>query len=176
VLEIAPDQVDAVKASLTAGWREVTGDSKANIQLQSMSQIQERTYQADYRLMRAVSSFAIVAIIVAGLGVYGLSAFEMRRRVREIGIRKALGASPLKVAGLVIGRAMVFAAGATLVAWPVGYWIAQEWLTGFVYRTSLGFTVLPTASVITIAFVALAVGLNTLRAAAMRAGQALRVT
>jgi putative ABC transport system permease protein len=116
-----------------------------------------------------------VAIVVAGMGVFGLSAFEMRRRVREIGIRKALGASPAKVAALVIGRAIGFAAIATVIAWPIGFWIANEWLSGFVYRTELGPLVLPIASAAVIAFVAVAVAFSALRAAAIRPGLALRV-
>lgn len=174
VVEIAPGRVQEVRESLTSGWREVTGDDKAAVQLQSMADLQERTYQTDYRLMRAVSSFALVAIIVAGLGVYGLSAFEMRRRVREIGIRKALGASPLMVAGRVIGRQVAFAAGISLLAWPLGFWIANQWLLGFVYRTQLGWIVPLVATLIVMAFVALAVGLSSARAAGMRPGLALR--
>ncbi len=174
VVEIPPDRLGEVRDSLTKGWREVTGDDKASVLLLSMADLQERTYQADYRLMRAVSSFAFVAIIVAGLGVYGLSAFEMRRRVREIGIRKALGASPMMVAGRVIGRQVAFAAAISLLAWPVGYWIANQWLLGFVYRTQLGWLVPLMATLIVMSFVALAVGLSSARAAAMRPGLALR--
>jgi putative ABC transport system permease protein len=174
VVEIAADRVDEVKASLIAGWREVTGDEKANVQLQSMSDIQERTYQTDYRLMRAISSFAMVAIVVAGLGVYGLSAFEMRRRVREIGIRKALGASPMMVAGRIIGRQVAFATVISLLAWPVGFWIGNQWLLGFVYRTQLGWFVPLVATLVVMAFVAVAVGLSSARAAAMRPGLALQ--
>jgi putative ABC transport system permease protein len=174
VLDIPPGRIDDVRESLTAGWREVTGDPKAAIRLESMSQIQERTYQADYQLMRAVGGFALVAIIVAGLGVYGLSAFEMRRRVREIGIRKALGASPMMVAGRVIGRQVAFAAAVSLLAWPIGFWIASQWLLGFVYRTQLGWVVPFLATLIVIAFVVLAVGLSSARAAALRPGLALR--
>jgi putative ABC transport system permease protein len=144
----------------------------SNTQLQL--DIQERTYQTDYRLMRAISSFALVAIIVAGLGVYGLSAFEMRRRVREIGIRKALGASPMMGAGRVVGRQVAFAGVISLLAWPIGFWIGNQWLLGFVYRTQLGWFVPLVATAIVTAFVALAVGLSSARAAAMRPGLALR--
>jgi putative ABC transport system permease protein len=100
----------------------------------------------------------------------------MRRRVREIGIRKALGASPGKVASSVIGRALGFAALATIVAWPVGWWLSQQWLTAFIYRTELGVAVLPAATMAVMLLVGLAVGLNALRAAAIRPTVALRTT
>jgi putative ABC transport system permease protein len=134
----------------------------------------ENTYEADRKLMGTISGFAVLAILVAGMGVFGLSAFDMRRRVREIGIRKALGASPGRVAGMVVSRQIAFAGIASVLSWPLGWWIANEWLSGYVYRTSLGPVVLPVASVIVVAFVVAAVGLNALRASAIRPSNALR--
>ncbi|MND06244.1 hypothetical protein D3C83_275140 [compost metagenome] len=69
---------------------------------------------------------------------------------------------------------MLFAGGVSLLAWPVGYWLASEWLADFKYQTPLGWAVMPVASIIVMGFVALAVGLSSARAAAMRPGLALR--
>ena len=147
---------------------------RIGIPVNNLEETMNNAYKSQFRLMWALVNFAGVAIVVAGLGVYGLSAFEMRRRVREIGIRKALGATPGKVAGMGIGRALVFAGIATLVAWLPGWWIAQQWLMGFVYRTDLGFIVLPLATAAVLAFVALAVAVNAIRASAIRPSIALR--
>jgi putative ABC transport system permease protein len=175
IAEIPKDQVADLQDSLTRQWGQMIGLTKnANVILSPLETLLQRTYESDFRLMRAVTSFAIVAMIVAGLGVFGLSAFEMRRRVQEIGIRKALGASPVNVALMVIGRAVMFAAIATLIAWPIAFWIANEWLQRFVYRTTLGAFMLPLASLAIVAFVALAVSLNATRAAAVRPSFALR--
>jgi putative ABC transport system permease protein len=75
---------------------------------------------------------------------------------------------------MVLSRQMAFAGIASVLSWPVGWWIANEWLNGYVYRTALGPAVLPVASVIVIAFVAAAVSLNALRASAIRPSNALR--
>jgi putative ABC transport system permease protein len=174
IIEVPEGEFLATRDRLTAKWREITSDERATVFMNSLEDTQERIYMTDFRLMRAVSGFAVVSILVAGLGVYGLSAFEMRRRVREIGIRKALGASPVMVGSMVIGRAVLFAGGVSLLAWPVGYWLASDWLADFKYQTPLGWAVLPVASIIVVAFVALAVGLSSARAAAMRPGLALR--
>jgi putative ABC transport system permease protein len=133
-------------------------------------------YQDDQQMMWTVAGFAGVSMLVACLGVYGLSAFDMRRRVREIGIRKAVGASPGSVAAMIIGRQVRFALIASLVAWPVGWWIANGWLSGFVYRTSLGPALLPAASLAILTFLALAIGLSATRGSLMRPGMALRIT
>jgi putative ABC transport system permease protein len=176
VVQIAKDSVDAAQQKLTHAWRDYLGNApNASIQLRPLSQSLEASYRADFLLMSTVTMFALVAIAVAGLGVYGLSTFEMRRRVREIGIRKALGASPFAVGGLAIGRALIFAAIAAFIAWLPGFAIANQWLSDFVYRTNLGWIVLPIATAVVVAFVAVAVSLSAVRAAAVRPGLALRV-
>jgi putative ABC transport system permease protein len=176
VVQIAQDSVESAQAELTQAWRDYHGNApNATVTLRPLSQTLERAYHADFLLMSMVTTFAFVAIAVAGMGVYALSAFEMRRRVREIGIRKALGASPFAVGALALGRALAFAGIASLVAWPIGLWIANEWLLGFVYRTSLGLAVLPAATVLIVAFTAFAVLISAIRAAAIRPSAALRV-
>jgi putative ABC transport system permease protein len=131
-------------------------------------------YEADRKLMAMVLSFSSLAMLVAAVGVFGLSAFEMRRRVREIGIRKALGASPSKVAGLAVGRAVLFAAVASVLSWPIAWWVSESWLATFVYRTALGPALLPLASMIIVGALAVAVSFNAFRAAAVRPSFALR--
>ena len=174
VLDIERGRVAEVQKALQDEWRKMLGNPKIGVTVSDLEETMNNAYKSQFRLMWALVSFAGVAIVVAGLGVYGLSAFEMRRRVREIGIRKALGATPGKVAGMVIGRALMFAGIATLLAWPLGWWIAQQWLMGFVYRTELGLVVLPLATAAVLAFVAVAVALNAIRASAIRPSIALR--
>jgi putative ABC transport system permease protein len=132
-------------------------------------------YEADSKLMQMVISFSSLAMLVAGLGVFGLSAFEMRRRVREIGIRKALGAPPWRIAGIAVGRVVAFAACASVSAWPVAWWVSQAWLDGFAYRTQMGPLLAPLASLAVVGALALAVSFNALRAAAVRPNSALRI-
>jgi putative ABC transport system permease protein len=134
------------------------------------------SFREDQRLMAAVAGFAAFAMGVAALGVFALSAFEIRRRVREIGIRKALGAGPAKMAGMVLGQSLLSAAIASLLAWPIAWWAAGAWLSSFVYRTELAPALLPVASLFVITFVALAVSFNAARAAAVRPNIALRTT
>jgi putative ABC transport system permease protein len=180
IAEIGEDDVPTVQRKLTpiGGFAAGTfyGGPAQSMRptLTSLATGFENSYAGDRRLMFAVMGFAGVAILVACLGVYGLSAFDMRRRVREIGIRKALGATPGKVAGMVLGRQTVFALAASLIGWPIAWWLSSEWINQYVYRTSLGFIILPIATLFVVSFVVLAVGLSAARAAAIRPGFALR--
>lgn len=162
-----------VEPLLREAWTRVTGMPGSNLELASMQKSFSQAYESDQRLMWTVSAFALVAIIVASLGVFGMTAFDMGRRVRETGVRKALGASTIEVAAGMLKRHLVSAFIASLAAWPIGYWIAREWLLGYAYRTDAAFVVLPIASLAIILIVALAISLNVVRASAVGPARAL---
>ncbi|HEV7690466.1 MAG TPA: FtsX-like permease family protein [Hyphomonadaceae bacterium] len=180
IAEIADTDLPSVQEKLTLLKGFATGAQQGNspemmkLTVTPLQTAFEKSYDDDRKLMGAVTGFAGLAMLVAGMGVYGLSAFDMRRRVREIGIRKALGATPAKVAGMVLRQQVLFAGISSMLSWPIAYWLSNGWLEQYVYRTSLGPVVLPVASAIVVGFVALAVGLNTARAAAIRPSFALR--
>jgi putative ABC transport system permease protein len=81
--------------------------------------------------------FAAVALFLAALGLFGLSAFTAERRTREIGVRKALGAGTGNILRLLLWQFAKPVLWATAVAWPVTAWLMHRWLQGFAYRTDL---------------------------------------
>lgn len=176
VVEIDPAHVSAAEAEMQAFWQREMYGMNSGMRWASVASAFELAYDRDTKLIGAVGSFATLAIAVAGLGVFGLSAFDVRRRTRDIGVRKALGATPARIAVTVLGRQLISASIASLLAWPFGYWIAGEWLTGYVYRTPLAPAALPLATLIVLVLVALATGANAIRAGAIRPGLALRAT
>ena len=79
--------------------------------------------------------FSILAIVVAGLGLFGLASISVQQRTKEIGVRKALGASVTNVSCLLLSREYVVLVGiANLVAWPIAYYAMNRWLENFAYR------------------------------------------
>lgn len=81
--------------------------------------------------------FAAVALFLAALGLFGLSAFTAERRTREIGVRKALGAGTGNILRLLLWQFAKPVLWATVVAWPITAWLMHRWLQGFAYRTEL---------------------------------------
>jgi putative ABC transport system permease protein len=87
---------------------------------------------------RLFASFAGFAVAIGCLGLIGLSAYTAERRTKEIGIRKALGASTIDVVWLLIRQFTRPVLVANALAWPIAWWCMRSWLDGFAYRTDLG--------------------------------------
>jgi putative ABC transport system permease protein len=85
-------------------------------------------YQAEQRLSRVFAAFAVIAIFVASLGLFGLAAFAFEQRTKEIGIRKVLGASVASLLSLLSKDFVKLVLLATLIAWPVAYFAMNKWL------------------------------------------------
>jgi putative ABC transport system permease protein len=124
-----------------------------------------RMYQAEERLNRIFTSFAVLAVFISCLGLFGLAAFVTERRTKEMGIRKVLGAS---VSGIVILLSREFSAWvlvANLISWPMAYFFLARWLQGFAYRADLGAGVFIASGLLAMAIAWLTVGVQAFRAA-----------
>ncbi|MDR4989175.1 MAG: FtsX-like permease family protein, partial [Bacteroidales bacterium] len=81
--------------------------------------------------------FTLLAILVASMGLYGLTAFSLQQRTKEFGVRKTFGASISDIWYMVCKDVMVLIAVATVLAWPLIYWVATNWLQNYHYRINL---------------------------------------
>jgi putative ABC transport system permease protein len=123
-----------------------------------------RLAEKERLLGQAINFFTALAILLATLGLIGLTLFTIERRTKEIGIRKVLGAGKMSILKLISGDFIRLAAVASAIALPIAWWLVAHWLNNFAYRVSIGaWTVLVTEALI--GAIALAViSLLTLRA------------
>jgi putative ABC transport system permease protein len=124
-------------------------------------------YRSEEQTGTLLNIFTVMAILVACLGLFGLASFAAEQRTKEIGIRKVLGASVPKILTLLCREFLLLIALANLIAWPVAYLAANNWLKGFAYHTRIHM-VLFIGALIT----SLAVGLVTVFYKAIRAASA----
>jgi putative ABC transport system permease protein len=118
--------------------------------------------------------FAFLAVFIASLGLFGLSAFIVERRTKEIGIRKVLGASAASIT-LSFYREFVRLVGlAMFFAWPLAYFLARGWLNDFAFRISLGPWIFLLTGLLALFLALLTVGYQTLRAARANPAQTLQ--
>jgi len=94
-------------------------------------------YRTENRLSDIYRYAAMVAILIACLGLFGLASFTTERRIKEIGVRKVLGASVFSIFKLVSKEFLVLVLFANLLAWPITYYAASRWLENFAYRVSI---------------------------------------
>ncbi len=94
-------------------------------------------YKQERLLGNMFMGFVILSLIIASLGLFGLSSFSAEQRTKEIGIRKVLGASVTNVSILLSKDFLKLVLLANFIAWPVAYYVMNKWLQGFAYRINI---------------------------------------
>jgi putative ABC transport system permease protein len=133
-----------------------------------------RMYAEEGRMSNIVLALAILAIIIACLGVYGLVAFTTSNRTGEVGIRKVMGAGFYRIARLFSKEFLILICISNLLAWPVGYFLVKNWLQSFPYK--VGFSIAPylAALFLTIIFAMLSMLYHIYRSNRMQPADSLR--
>ncbi len=125
-------------------------------------------------LGQAITFFTILAIVLATLGLIGLTLFTIERRTKEIGIRKVLGAGNAAILGLIAGNFIRLATIASLIALPFSWWLVNRWLNNFAYRVSIGISTFLVTEGLVLLIVLSVIGGLTLRALAANPVKNLR--
>jgi putative ABC transport system permease protein len=121
-----------------------------------------------------VGASAGLAIVIACLGLFGLAAFSAERRTKEIGVRKAMGASRAEVVRLLLWQFTRPVLLANVMAWPLAYWASTEWLNGFAYRVSLPLWLFLSASIVAVLIAWASVAAKAWQAASAQPSAALQ--
>ena len=131
-------------------------------------------FNAEVLTGKLASVFAVLAVIISCLGLFGLAAYTAERRVREIGIRKVLGASVFSVVGLLSKDFLRLVGISCLISFPVAWWALNNWLQSYSYRTDIYWWVFAISAALTI-FIALStVSLQAIKTAVANPVKSLR--
>jgi putative ABC transport system permease protein len=133
-----------------------------------------RLAEKERLLGQAINFFTILAILLAALGLIGLTIFTIERRLKEIGIRKVLGAGKASILGLIAGQFIRLAAIASTIALPLSWWLANRWLNNFAYRISIGIGTFFLTELLILAIAFSVISLLTIRALAANPVKNLR--
>ena len=134
----------------------------------------ERLYRSDQLLGRLVTMFAGLAVFTACLGLFGLAVFTARQRTREIGVRKVLGAPVRGLVLLLTREYTILVLIANVIAWPVAYFVVQQWLQAYAYHADIPLLLFPAAGLLGLFIAWITVSSQTLQAATMNPVDALR--
>ncbi|MFO7446621.1 MAG: ABC transporter permease [Ignavibacteriaceae bacterium] len=122
-------------------------------------------YQAEHKTGQIFTSFSVLAIFIACLGLFGLAAFTAERKTKEIGIRKVLGASVSSILLLISKEFLKWLILANLIAWPIAYYFMNGWLQDFAYRIDISLWVFFISGITAIIIALVTVMLQAMKAA-----------
>ena len=133
-----------------------------------------RQYQNEIRTGKVLAIFSILAIFIACLGLLGLSSFITEQRTKEIGIRKIQGASTGKILKLLFREFVKWILLATIIAWPIAYFLMKVWLENFAYRIDFPWFSMVLSAVVTLLIAIITVSFQTIRAARANPADSLK--
>ncbi|MEM9834540.1 MAG: FtsX-like permease family protein [Bacteroidota bacterium] len=172
LVKLPAGQMQEKLAIVEETWKEVMTDSAFPARF--LNEKFEQLYAAELSMARLVQFFAVIAIAIACLGLYGLASFTAEQKTKEIGIRKALGATVPQVLFMLVLNFMKMILIACVIALPIGYFLMQDWLQNFIYRVEMGWIVFVLCTAFIIGLTLLTVAYESIKASTINPTQALR--
>jgi putative ABC transport system permease protein len=154
IIRISGNNTSEAMSHIERQWKQYIPDYPFEVHF--LDQELERNYRREQNMGVLFNYFALLAIFISCLGLFGLSAFMGQQRIREIGIRKVMGASIRNILTLLTTNFSLLVLLANIIAWPVAWWVLKNWLENFSYHTDISYWIFPVAGLL-----ALAVALTT---------------
>jgi putative ABC transport system permease protein len=131
-------------------------------------------YRADSQVSNIVGILAALAIIISCLGLFGLASYSAEKRVKEVGIRKVLGASVENIVGLLSKHFIRLVLIANLIAWPIAWFALHRWLQDYAYRVNISWWVFAIAGITAMLIALITVSFQAIKAAIANPVKSLR--
>jgi putative ABC transport system permease protein len=138
-VRIRPENMHSTIDYLKTIWNKFTNNEYFNYSF--VDEHLATLYDSEEKTASIASVFSVLAIFIACLGLFGLAAFVTEQRTKEIGIRKVLGASVPEIVVLLSKEFAVWVLVANLIAWPVAFYVMNNWLQNFAFRINIGLSV-----------------------------------
>ncbi|MGD9312617.1 MAG: ABC transporter permease [Desulfobacterales bacterium] len=171
-IKIKPDELSKTLHFLRQKWVEIT--PAQTLDYFFLAEAFDQQYRDDEKLGIILSNFSTLAILIACLGLFGLASFTVEKRTKEIGIRKALGASVFSIIVLLLKEFTKLILLANVIAWPIAFFTMNRWLQNYAYRIEIGLSAFVLAGLIVLVIALLTAGYQAIKAARANPVDALR--
>ncbi|MFC2156446.1 ABC transporter permease [Acidobacteriota bacterium] len=171
-IRIAPAETQRTIDQIKTKWKEIVPLMPFDFLF--LDESFDSQYRAEERMGNLTLRFGILAIFIGCLGLFGMASYTTEQRTKEIGIRKALGASVSTIVRMLSKEYIVLVVIGNLIAWPAAYLLMKSWLSNFAYSTSLAFWVFAASAVLSLAVAILTVSYQSIRAALSNPADSLR--
>jgi len=165
-------KTDEAVAFIQQTWRQVFPEHP--LEYQFLDDHFNEVYRSDEQVGKIVGILAGLAIFISCLGLFGLASYAAERRVKEIGIRKVMGASINSIVALLSRHFFHLVLLANAIAWPIAYLAMHRWLVGYAYRIPLSWWVFVLAGVLALGIALVTVSILAVRAAVANPVKSLR--
>jgi putative ABC transport system permease protein len=172
IASVNPSGFSETIASIETIWKSQVSD--APFEYSFLDDNIQKQYNEDRRISKIITYFSVIATIICCLGLYGLSSFMAERRLKEIGVRKVMGATATQILGMMSKEFVKLVLVAFIVAVPLSWYAMQNWLQGFEYRTTLNMAPFLYAGLSALTIALLTISYESLRAANTNPANTLR--
>jgi putative ABC transport system permease protein len=171
-LKVVPGDIPGTIASVESTWKKFHPDRVFRYAF--LDDTLDRMYRRERRLGTMFSCFTFLAILIAGLGMFGIASFTAGQKTKEIGIRKVLGASVSGISLLLTRNFLQLVIISNLIALPVGWFIMHKWLQNFAYRIHIGVWIFVVSAAAALSIALLTVSYQSIKAATANPVDSLR--
>ncbi len=173
MIKLPADNIKGTLAQLETTWKKFS--SEKPFEYIFLDETYAKLYQSENRFQKVFISLVIIGIIITCLGLLGLSTFAAQQRIKEIGIRKILGASVGQIISLLSKDFLKLVFIAFLIAIPIGWFFMNKWLQDFAYRINIPWWVFLLAGTVAVVIAILTISFQAIKAAITNPVKSLRV-
>ncbi|HOP04680.1 MAG TPA: ABC transporter permease [Tenuifilaceae bacterium] len=134
-IRIDGNNIHSVIEGLRGIWEEYSVETP--FEYSFLNESFENLYRSEIRMAKLFGHFSFIAIFIACMGLFGLAAFILQSKIKEMGIRKVLGSSTLNIVGLMGKEFTILVLISNAIAWPIAWYSMSRWLEGFPYKTNI---------------------------------------
>jgi putative ABC transport system permease protein len=171
-IKLSGNNIPSALAYMDKAWKKYFPETP--VEYTFLDENFDKLYQSEQKQATLFTVFACIAIFIACLGLFGLSAFAISQRVKEIGIRKVLGADVTGIVGLVSKEFLWLVCIAALMAFPIAWYAMNNWLKDFAYRINIQWWVFILAGILAALIAFITVGFQAVKAAVANPVNSLR--
>jgi putative ABC transport system permease protein len=153
-------------------WSTIATDSPFNYSF--LNEDFGNLYKEEQNMQSVLTLFTVLSLFVACLGLFGLAAFTIKQRFKEIAVRKVLGASVSSITKLLSKQFLLLVLISAAIAFPLSWWGMHKWLQDFAYRVNIGWQIFIAAGLITLLIAVLTVSFQAIKAAIANPVKSLR--
>ena len=172
MIRISPNSASRSIAALSKAWKKFLPGSP--LEYNFLDDEFNKLYQADQLASTLISGFAIIAVAISCLGLFGLVTFTAERRSKEIGIRKVLGASAISITQLLTRDFLMLVIVAIVIASPIAWLAMNKWLQDFAYRINISWRMFVAAGLLSVVIALVTISFQAIKAAVANPVNSLR--